>query len=144
MWSVRLAFFHSLPNMVVRRSPVTRQLEKMDPDGFWPIFRRFYHRWNISSQHSFLFPKLESVINRWIKFCKLYTLQTFLKLHCLEGVQRWIDLLHTCTSQRRRSLTEICRCMLERANRISLISHPCLFCPLWGYRGCWRRWQTQL
>jgi hypothetical protein len=44
----------------------------------------------------------------------------FVDFAFLEGVQRRIELLRTCTSQSMRSLTKICRSILERANRISL------------------------
>ena len=68
----------------------------------------------------------------------------FTKSCCLEGVQRRIELLHTCTSQSRRFLTEICPNILERANRISLAHAwlcppPCLFCPLWLIYSHWKR-----
>lgn len=102
--------------------------------GVWLTFCTFLSSLKrlISIQFS-LFPKTKIYYEQsGLKFCRLYHLQTFKNKIVLFRSGK--GELSYCTLQRRRSLTEICRFILQLANRISLSCAqlcplPCLFFP---------------
>ena len=110
----------------------------------WQKVREDGARWNLanilrmflSMKHSISIP-IQFFVPK-TRVCYEQSAMSFVNLKIASlGVQRRIELLHTHThtSQSRRSLMELCKYMLERANRISLACAwlwplPYLFCPL--------------